>query len=229
MEFVFLIVFATVISTSYTHVVRRELYLSFEPVPGQRDSWPAWRAAVVSNDARSKRGKTFSDCRMLNSMEDIARETNELTGITTKRISKEQMDVLQTRCSGLDEGRWFGTKWCGPGNSAKNYSDLGTLVEADVCCRDHDHCDNIASQETKYGLKNKRPFTILNCVCDEAFDKCLTDAYEKVKKKGIQDIKEFYFDTYKPKCYVLTCDKRRSEKKLECENPIAILKDSYKS
>jgi len=36
-----------------------------------------------------------------------------------------------------------GTKWCGPGNTAANFEDLGRERETDKCCRAHDHCDEI--------------------------------------------------------------------------------------
>lgn len=52
-----------------------------------------------------------------------------------------------------------GTRWCGPGNTANGYEDLGKFKETDKCCRDHDHCDNIPAGEEKYGLKNNDWFT----------------------------------------------------------------------
>ena len=52
-----------------------------------------------------------------------------------------------------------GTKWCGPGNTADGYDDLGPHEDVDKCCREHDHCDNIAAGESKYGLKNDDYFT----------------------------------------------------------------------
>lgn len=63
---------------------------------------------------------------------------------------------------------------CGPGNTANDYDDLGNDEEVDKCCRDHDHCDNIASGEEKYGLKNDDFFTRLHCQCDKEFKSCLT-------------------------------------------------------
>lgn len=56
----------------------------------------------------------------------------------------------------------LGTKWCGPGTSAKNYDDLGPAKAEDSCCRTHDHCPDYlpAGQESKErGLKNTAPFS----------------------------------------------------------------------
>lgn len=53
-----------------------------------------------------------------------------------------------------------GTKWCGVGNIALSYSDLGREREVDKCCREHDHCsDFIKPFRYKYGLFNWSLFT----------------------------------------------------------------------
>ncbi|KAJ8312465.1 hypothetical protein KUTeg_009838 [Tegillarca granosa] len=39
-----------------------------------------------------------------------------------------------------------GTKWCGRGQTALHFNDLGTDREADVCCRDHDLCPHIIEE-----------------------------------------------------------------------------------
>ena len=52
-----------------------------------------------------------------------------------------------------------GTKWCGAGNIAASYEDLGVNRETDKCCRVHDHCPTyIRSGETKYNLTNRSLF-----------------------------------------------------------------------
>lgn len=48
-----------------------------------------------------------------------------------------------------------GTKWCGPGNTAANYNELGTQRDTDICCRDHDNCDDIIPpQSSQHNLNN---------------------------------------------------------------------------
>lgn len=54
-----------------------------------------------------------------------------------------------------------GTKWCGAGDIAKDYDDLGRLNKTDACCREHDHSENyIAAFQKKYGLRNPLPYTM---------------------------------------------------------------------
>lgn len=89
-----------------------------------------------------------------------------------------------------------GTKWCGPGNTADGYDDLGSDPEVDKCCRQHDHCDNIASGEEKHGLKNNDFFTRLHCLCDKEFKHCL----RKVNSRRGNYIGNFYFNV-RDRCY----------------------------
>lgn len=100
-----------------------------------------------------------------------------------------------------------GTRWCGPGNTASDYNELGQHKETDKCCRDHDHCDNIASGETKYGLTNNDAFTRLHCRCDQEFNQCLIETHQQVSNK----IGYTYF-AVRNKCYknefpILECQK----------------------
>ncbi|RVE49080.1 hypothetical protein evm_006326 [Chilo suppressalis] len=60
-----------------------------------------------------------------------------------------------------------GTKWCGAGQLAESYNELGTDKKEDRCCRAHDNCrKNIGAFKRRYGLFNYRPFTISHCRCD---------------------------------------------------------------
>lgn len=60
-----------------------------------------------------------------------------------------------------------GTKWCGAGQLAEDYTELGSSITEDRCCRAHDSCRrNIGMFKRKYGYFNFRPFTISHCRCD---------------------------------------------------------------
>ncbi|KAJ6645631.1 Phospholipase A2 [Pseudolycoriella hygida] len=93
-----------------------------------------------------------------------------------------------------------GTKWCGKGNVASNYDDLGIFADVDICCRDHDHCKVfIPANSTRYGLSNVNLLSpILNCDCDETFRKCL----HKVSSTASNLVGSFYFG------FASTCIKR---------------------
>lgn len=53
-----------------------------------------------------------------------------------------------------------GTKWCGTGDIASTYSDLGAEAVMDRCCRAHDLCPvKVRSYERKYNLSNDSPYT----------------------------------------------------------------------
>ncbi|CAH1174010.1 unnamed protein product [Phaedon cochleariae] len=72
-----------------------------------------------------------------------------------------------------------GTKWCGTGNVATNFTDLGILRDLDMCCRTHDSCpDVILAEATKYNLTNTSSFTRVSCDCDHSFYNCLKSAHK---------------------------------------------------
>ncbi|XP_031634048.1 uncharacterized protein LOC116347555 [Contarinia nasturtii] len=67
-----------------------------------------------------------------------------------------------------------GTKWCGTGDIATTYSDLGTEVNMDSCCRTHDLCPvKIRAYEAKYNITNDSLYTKSHCVCDDMLFDCL--------------------------------------------------------
>lgn len=77
----------------------------------------------------------------------------------------EEEDIYNQALPPLPEGHngltYPGTKWCGPGDIAANYGDLGTEVEADKCCRDHDHCEEILEGHKQlHGLSNSGVFPV---------------------------------------------------------------------
>ncbi|XP_033628399.1 phospholipase A2 isozymes PA3A/PA3B/PA5-like [Asterias rubens] len=94
-----------------------------------------------------------------------------------------------------------GTVWCGVGDTASSYSDLGYHRETDTCCRDHDHCPAmITGFSWKYDVFNYMPYTINLCGCDERFRDCLLAANTSVSQK----VGAFFFDTLRPMCFNLS-------------------------
>lgn len=83
----------------------------------------------------------------------VAVETNTFHDGVDKSAAPEADEDARTRMI------FPGTLWCGPGNIAKNESDLGMFAGTDRCCRTHDHCDGILAGETKYGLVNDTPYS----------------------------------------------------------------------
>uniref|UniRef100_H9GK47 phospholipase A2 n=1 Tax=Anolis carolinensis TaxID=28377 RepID=H9GK47_ANOCA len=67
-----------------------------------------------------------------------------------------------------------GTLWCGAGNIAGSYDELGEHRETDRCCRDHDNCHHVIHPfDYKYGYRNLRWHTISHCDCDNRLKACL--------------------------------------------------------
>ncbi|EEC17995.1 phospholipase A2 precursor, putative, partial [Ixodes scapularis] len=91
-----------------------------------------------------------------------------------------------------------GTKWCGAGDIAKNYDDLGRESKTDMCCRDHDHAYNtIAPYKTEHGLFNFQFFTMTNCLDDCKFYDCLLN----VSSLASDAVGTIYFNTLASHCF----------------------------
>ncbi|XP_052069025.1 phospholipase A2-like [Mytilus californianus] len=92
------------------------------------------------------------------------------------------------------------TKWCGKGDRANNYDDLGKLDQLDSCCRTHDYCPiSIKSFDTKYGILNIGISTVSSCDCDDVFFKCLKSVDGSQKNDAIA-VGISYFNVLHPKC-----------------------------
>ncbi|CDQ98408.1 unnamed protein product, partial [Oncorhynchus mykiss] len=91
-----------------------------------------------------------------------------------------------------------GTLWCGSGNKAATYDDLGVFAETDSCCREHDQCqDTILSFETNYGVFNTNIFTLSHCHCDNRFHQCLLGAEDSIS----DTVGYVFFNLLKMHCF----------------------------
>ncbi|XP_072764175.1 phospholipase A2-like [Anoplolepis gracilipes] len=159
--------------------------------------------------------KPGSDKTRLSPFEKLEKRRNSLPDakylakMHTKNIiksSERNSDTSQGSVSDFitkNYGPLFpGTKWCGNGDDAKDYNDLGFFNNTDACCRAHDNCkSDLSAGATKANLINNGLFTRSACTCDEAFLDCL----EKVRSPTSKIIGEIYFNILEPQCYTCIC------------------------
>ncbi|KAJ2938014.1 hypothetical protein O0L34_g14466 [Tuta absoluta] len=69
---------------------------------------------------------------------------------------------------------FLGTKWCGTGDIAGNYHDLGADRRLDRCCRTHDLCPTkVRAFSRRYNLTNNSLYSKSHCKCDDMLFECL--------------------------------------------------------
>ncbi|XP_061716715.1 uncharacterized protein LOC133524607 isoform X1 [Cydia pomonella] len=67
-----------------------------------------------------------------------------------------------------------GTKWCGTGDIASDYHDLGADRRLDRCCRSHDLCPTkVRAFSRRYNLTNNSLYSKSHCTCDDMLFDCL--------------------------------------------------------
>ncbi|GAB1868061.1 Group 3 secretory phospholipase A2 [Camponotus japonicus] len=94
-----------------------------------------------------------------------------------------------------------GTQWCGRGDRATKYTNLGGFGLADACCRKHDtSCPfHIPAFGKRYGVFNWRISSMMHCACDERFRTCLKMA----GTTSADFIGKIFFDVLQSKCFIL--------------------------
>ncbi|XP_044017794.1 uncharacterized protein LOC122858750 [Aphidius gifuensis] len=116
-------------------------------------------------------------------------------------VNKKKIKVHKIRRKRRDIFMIPGTQWCGKGNRATKYTNLGGFSKADTCCRRHDKACPfyIPSFETRYGLFNWGLSTVMHCTCDERFRTCLKMA----GTSSANFIGRIFFNIVQTKCFVL--------------------------
>lgn len=97
----------------------------------------------------------------------------------------------------MKRGLLPGTKWCGLGDQASSYNDLGPKHRVDICCRAHDHCPiRLKPFRNDYGVLNIALYTKSHCDCDADFYRCLRD----VRSRTADMLGNLYFNVMKLQC-----------------------------
>ncbi|XP_022608378.1 group 3 secretory phospholipase A2-like [Seriola dumerili] len=98
-----------------------------------------------------------------------------------------------------------GTLWCGKGNEAVRYEQLGMFEDADRCCREHDHCLHIIPAFTvNYGVFNPNLYTVSHCDCDQRFRQCLQNVNDTVSSM----VGYSFFNILRVPCFELKNQRR---------------------
>lgn len=97
----------------------------------------------------------------------------------------------------MKRGLLPGTKWCGLGDMASSYNDLGPKHRIDICCRAHDHCPiRLKPFRNDYGVLNIGLYTKSHCDCDADFYRCLREAHSRTADM----LGNLYFNVMKLQC-----------------------------
>ncbi|XP_022160231.1 phospholipase A2-like [Myzus persicae] len=148
-------------------------------------------------------------CRIYNNRNEIQVLLKSNPSFVYESMYVESVELFYKICKGTQRGPcqniefiYPGTKWCGPGNIAKNYSDLGVYHEEDICCREHDHCTRtLETGQCYFNLCNISPYTRSHCECDIKFQQCLN----KVNTSTAHTLGVIFFNIVKVMCFKEEC------------------------
>uniref|UniRef100_A0A8C5GWB0 phospholipase A2 n=2 Tax=Gouania willdenowi TaxID=441366 RepID=A0A8C5GWB0_GOUWI len=122
-----------------------------------------------------------------------------------------------------------GTLWCGAGNMADHYDQLGEFADTDSCCRTHDHCPHVIHAfSSKYGYTNFKWHSICHCDCDNALKTCL----RKVNDSSSRVVGQAFFNVIGVPCFKFIYEEQCAERhwygmcKRYEQFPIAVLEEA---
>ncbi|XP_015238481.1 PREDICTED: protein PROCA1 [Cyprinodon variegatus] len=122
-----------------------------------------------------------------------------------------------------------GTLWCGAGNMADNYNQLGEFADTDSCCRTHDHCAHVIHAfSSNYGYTNFKWHSLSHCDCDDELKACL----RKVNDTSSRVVGQAFFNVIGVPCFDFTYEEQCAERhwyglcKRYEKFPIAVLREA---
>ncbi|XP_039452129.1 uncharacterized protein LOC120431040 [Culex pipiens pallens] len=105
--------------------------------------------------------------------------------------------IFYTSPFSLFSGIIPGTKWCGTGDIAESYHDLGDDATMDRCCRTHDLCPlKVRAYQKRYNLNNNSIYTKSHCKCDDMLFECL----KNTNTSAAQVMGSIYFNLVQVPC-----------------------------
>ncbi|KAL6115921.1 uncharacterized protein ACO6RY_00653 [Pungitius sinensis] len=155
------------------------------------------------------------------------KERSERRGKVVKSDDSELPDkVLKRPKRGFT---YPGTLWCGAGNMADHYDQLGEFAKTDSCCRIHDHCPHVIHAfSSNYGHTNFKWHSICHCACDDALKDCL----RKVNDTSSRVVGQAFFNVIGVPCFELAYEDQCAQRhwygvcKRYEKFPIAVLREA---
>lgn len=148
-------------------------------IEGLFGAWLGGRDNSAGRNAQVVASGTGSDPTMSHDPQQVAEARQVASGALPPNSSGEPKRATDASYFNLGMSMVSGivpnTLWCGLGDRAANYSELGSESQVDACCRAHDHCPiRLKPFTTDYGLVNWSMSTRSHCDCDLDFNECLS-------------------------------------------------------
>ncbi|XP_066498190.1 uncharacterized protein proca1 [Hoplias malabaricus] len=194
---------------------------------------------AMSSD-RAQVSSFMSACR-LGLREQDREQAHEQEHFTTVDEAKRDCERLHAReAAGVSEHaqrhrrakRGFtypGTLWCGAGNIADHYDQLGEFSETDKCCRTHDHCPHVIHAfSSYYGYTNFKWHSISHCDCDNTLKQCL----RSVNDTSSRVVGQAFFNVIEVPCFEFSFQEQCVERhwygvcKRYDRVPVAVIRES---
>uniref|UniRef100_A0A8C1MVA8 phospholipase A2 n=1 Tax=Cyprinus carpio TaxID=7962 RepID=A0A8C1MVA8_CYPCA len=165
-----------------------------------------------------------ANCNKLKSQVD----TNVIA--TTKQAKEPNSDAANNTKTRTKRGFTYpGTLWCGAGNIADHYDQLGEFEETDKCCRVHDHCPYVIHAfSSNYGYTNFKWHSLSHCDCDNALKECL----RRVNDTSSRVVGQAFFNVMEVPCFEFSFEEQCVERhwygvcKKYDRVPVAVIKES---
>ncbi|XP_035781531.1 uncharacterized protein LOC118460893 [Anopheles albimanus] len=166
----------------------RNHYRATLPPGGWSDPGPIAFRSPVASDVQQDAPVTSSST--------ASTEGGGFLGFILRNHDSKQ-GIFKTGSFSLLSGIIPGTKWCGTGDIAESYHDLGDDAVMDRCCRTHDLCPmKVRAYQKRYNLNNDSIYTKSHCKCDDMLFDCL----KQTNTSASQVMGSIYFNLVQVPC-----------------------------
>ncbi|TRZ00963.1 hypothetical protein DNTS_029980 [Danionella cerebrum] len=176
------------------------------------------------------RNQKSSDLKMsLTGVAEAKANCNKLKLKGEKNVIQATKEPSQKKIRTKRGFTYPGTLWCGAGNIADHYEQLGEFQDTDKCCRVHDHCPYVIHAfSSNYGYTNFKWHSLSHCDCDNALKDCL----RFVNDTSSRVVGQAFFNVIEVPCFEFSFEEQCVERhwygvcKKYDRVPVAVIKES---